>query len=248
MPTVAIRRNRYSPGERHQRHAHGYTNISLVLSGALVERVGTAEEYAGPLSVVVKPADTEHIDEFGPSGATLLQLRVPDEWNASFGRDVHPTRHWRWVRSLSTARWMLRIARRGENTSAGADDALAECLGAIDDSSRLSAGRAPDWLRHVRERIADECASQIRVSELAREAGVHPVYLTREFRRVYGTSVMGCIHQDRVRRAADALAGGIAPISHVALGAGFTDQPHLTRIFKRETGVTPAVFRGTLAG
>jgi AraC-like DNA-binding protein len=49
-----------------------------------------------------------------------------------------------------------------------------------------------------------------------------------------------------VRRAADALAGGTTPISQVALGAGFVDQPHLTRVFKRECGVTPAAFRRTV--
>jgi AraC family transcriptional regulator len=33
------------------------------------------------------------------------------------------------------------------------------------------------------------------------------------------------------------------PLAQVALDAGFTDQSHLTKIFKRHMSVTPAAFR-----
>jgi AraC-like DNA-binding protein len=36
------------------------------------------------------------------------------------------------------------------------------------------------------------------------------------------------------------------PLSDVALAAGFADQSHLTRIFKRVTGMTPGAFRAAL--
>jgi len=246
MPGLDIRTNHYAPGERHARHAHAYTNVSLVLAGALVERVGRTEEYASALSVVVKPAGTEHADVFGPAGATLLQLLVPGECV------VHSADRWRWMRSFATARWMLRIAARSADDAGDNDDnddnddtsdALAECLGTLDGTSTEQPERAPQWLQRVRERIADECTVRVRVSDLARDAGVHPVHLTRQFRRYYGTSVVGCVQLHRVRRAADALAGSSAPISHVALSAGFADQSHLTRVFKRGLGVTPGAFR-----
>ena len=244
MPALDIRANRYAPGERHARHAHAYTNVSLVLAGALVERVRRTEEYASALSVVVKPAGTEHEDVFGPAGATLLQLLVPDEYV------LHSIDQWRWMRSFATARWMLRIAACCADVARTDDDthdALAECLGTLDGSAQYQPDRAPAWLQRVRERIADECASRVRVGDLARDAGVHAVHLTREFRRYYGTSVVGYIQRERVGRAADALAGGSIPISHVALLAGFADQSHLTRVFKRGLGVTPGAFRAGAA-
>jgi AraC-like DNA-binding protein len=33
------------------------------------------------------------------------------------------------------------------------------------------------------------------------------------------------------------------PLSQIALDGGFTDQPHLTRLFRRIVGVTPAAWR-----
>lgn len=47
----------------------------------------------------------------------------------------------------------------------------------------------------------------------------------------------------RRRGLAASLLGGGAAISEVAHGCGFADQSHLTRQFRRETGLTPAVFR-----
>jgi len=59
---------------------------------------------------------------------------------------------------------------------------------------------------------------------------------------------MGCSpsefrRRQRVRRAADGLAGSRASIASVALSAGFSDQSHLTREFRREAGFSPRRFR-----
>ena len=249
MTPIIARRNHYSADERQPAHAHGYTNLSIVLRGSLMERVGRVEKYAGPLSVVVKPSDTEHSDVFGPSGAILFQLRLPLAWESSLRDHLNPASQWRWLQSMTVARWMLTIAQHTHSQqNDDALDALAECLGAIANAGDSRVTEVPSWIRRIRERIADECSSGLRVTALAAEGGVHPVYLTREFRRAYGTSIVGCMQQDRVRRAAAALANTSIPISHVALNSGFVDQPHLTRIFRRECGMTPAQFRHYTTG
>jgi AraC family transcriptional regulator len=37
------------------------------------------------------------------------------------------------------------------------------------------------------------------------------------------------------------------PLASIALEVGFTDQSHLTQVFRRTTGVTPGQFRSSLA-
>jgi len=46
-----------------------------------------------------------------------------------------------------------------------------------------------------------------------------------------------------VLRACQELTAGDAPLAEVALRAGFADQSHFTREFRRHVGVTPAAFR-----
>lgn len=51
------------------------------------------------------------------------------------------------------------------------------------------------------------------------------------------------VHRLRVRYASEALRRPGARLADVAADAGFADQSHMTRVFKRVTGVTPGDFR-----
>jgi len=58
----------YAPRRKQERHAHPYTNVSLVLAGSVEETVGGAHERAYALSVVIKPGGTEHANQYGARG------------------------------------------------------------------------------------------------------------------------------------------------------------------------------------
>ena len=103
--------------------------------------------------------------------------------------------------------------------------------------------KPPLWLESIRARIEAEFAQSWTLRDYARDAGVHPVELATRFRRHYRSSVGEYIRAHRVRCAMTALARTEAPIGEIALEAGFSDQSHLTRVFKKQTGVTPRQFR-----
>jgi AraC family transcriptional regulator len=74
-------------------------------------------------------------------------------------------------------------------------------------------------------------------------ADVHPVYLARQFRRWFGCSITEHVGRRRVQRAAAAIATSAGSLSVISYQNGFADQPHMSRVFSREVGVTPATFR-----
>jgi AraC family transcriptional regulator len=49
-----------------------------------------------------------------------------------------------------------------------------------------------------------------------------------------------------VERARELLAADDMPIAQVAAAAGFSHQEHLTRVFGRQTGMTPGAYRRSL--
>ena len=101
----------------------------------------------------------------------------------------------------------------------------------------------PLWLARVRARVADSCRRPPSRAELAELAGVDVAHLSRAFRAHFGTTVMGYA---RARRLADALrwlAWTDEAISAVARRCGYSDQGHLARECRRQTGMTPAAFR-----
>ncbi|GAA3440753.1 AraC family transcriptional regulator [Planomonospora venezuelensis] len=106
---------------------------------------------------------------------------------------------------------------------------------------------ALEALSRVRELIADDPVSRHSVEEFERLSGLDRWTLARQFRAAYGTSPtrFRTMRQlDRVRRL---LRGGMPPPG-AALEAGFADQSHMTRMFKRAYGLTPAAWAAALAG
>jgi AraC family transcriptional regulator len=68
----------------------------------------------------------------------------------------------------------------------------------------------------------------------------------RLFRQTLGVSPHQHVIQVRVNNARSLLSAGSGrrSLAEIASAVGFADQSHLTRHFKRITGVTPRQFRG----
>ena len=210
-----IRLVRYRPGERHLRHAHARSSVTLVLRGAIEERVGSTDECGTPLSVVVKPAGGEHADTFGPGGAATLQLILSPE-DQSLTAEAGPwAGGWRWCHANELARAMLRLGqvllRTGGDAArkrcppdlAALDDLVCETLAAINSPAADAGGVPPTWLVRVREALAADSTS-IRI--LAAGERVHPVVLARLFRRSFGMTPTAYRRRARARRAASLIA------------------------------------------
>jgi AraC family transcriptional regulator len=98
----------------------------------------------------------------------------------------------------------------------------------------------------VRERLDSRIGTRPSLAELAALARVHPVHLARSFRQHYGVSIGEYVRRLRLEWAAAQLAATQTPIALLAAQAGFADQSHFTRAFKRHTGLTPGRYRGVV--
>ena len=105
--------------------------------------------------------------------------------------------------------------------------------------------------RHVKRAcslLQERIAHPWSLSELAFEAGVHPMHLARAFRRYTGESIGQALRRLRVERASRLLVETSSSLAEIATASGFADQAHLTRVFRRHTAVTPARYRACLHG
>ncbi|WP_207419867.1 helix-turn-helix transcriptional regulator [Roseomonas haemaphysalidis] len=95
-------------------------------------------------------------------------------------------------------------------------------------------------------RLAEAPERPATLTELAALSGVSRFQLLRGFARAVGVTPHAYLLQQRVRLAQRLLAAGQRP-AEAAAGAGFPDQSHLTRAFRRQLGVTPARYRAAVA-
>jgi AraC-like DNA-binding protein len=101
-----------------------------------------------------------------------------------------------------------------------------------------SPGREPGAVRRSREYLEEHAAENVSLRALAGIAGLSAFHLCRVFHSAVGMPPHAYRTQIRVRRAKSLLRAGM-PIALAAAEAGFHDQAHLTRIFKRIVGLTP---------
>ncbi|HEX6063657.1 MAG TPA: AraC family transcriptional regulator [Longimicrobiales bacterium] len=232
--------NHYQPGLVQQRHAHRETSVTLILAGALEEHVGQTHEYARPLSVVIKPADTEHVNRISDAGATTLQLRLPAGLLAD---ELKMLGGWRWEHAGPVAQQFVRVLSAFRLRADHLDNEVIDLLAAVRPLQPRAGQDPPRWLAAVCEEIEDTLPAVLRVQLIARGADVHPVYLARQFRRFFGCSVTDYIARRRAQLAASYLARPDLGLSAVAYQAGYADQSHLCRGFRAASGVTPRAYR-----
>jgi AraC family transcriptional regulator len=101
----------------------------------------------------------------------------------------------------------------------------------------------PRWLAQALELLHEQFSEHLTIAHLATSVGVHPVHLAREFRRFYRCSIGEYVRRLRVEHASRRLCASDAPLAAIASAAGFSDQSHFSRTFKRFNGMTPAEYR-----
>jgi AraC family transcriptional regulator len=242
-------RSRLPAGFRIPEHTHDRHNLAYTVTGGVRETFGREQVRCRPGNVLLKPAGAPHADWFDARETITLQL----EWRP----DITPLAGPALDRVLLFgAGEVSTLAARLYAELHAEDDAtamIAEGL-ALEMVGRILRSRAPGredgvprWLSRVRDRLHDEPGAGLAIGALAAEAGVRADHLGRRFREVYGMTVGTYLRRIRLERAAAALIDPAQRLSEIALRAGFADQAHFTREFKRAFGVPPGAYRRATA-
>jgi AraC family transcriptional regulator len=146
----------------------------------------------------------------------------------------------------------LRLRREARETDAASalvmEGVTLELLGEISRCREPAMGRQPPrWLLQTEAMLRERFAESLTLEEIARNAGVHPVHLASAFRDGYGCTVGDFVRRLRIEHACREIARSDTPLIEIALDAGFANQSHFTRVFRRMTGLTPARYRRELA-
>ncbi|WP_394619636.1 helix-turn-helix domain-containing protein [Lentzea sp. JNUCC 0626] len=98
-----------------------------------------------------------------------------------------------------------------------------------------------DLATHAREVLSADLPARWTVQTLATRLGLSPRTLQRQLQP--GGGFQAVLATARADAAADLLMNTAHPLGVVGFACGYTDQPHLTREFKRRTAMTPAAYR-----
>lgn len=104
--------------------------------------------------------------------------------------------------------------------------------------------KTPAWAREIRDLIQDQIDTNLTLKELSKDLNIHPAYLSRAFSKHFDNLSFGdYIRKQRIEKAIEYLNNSNFSLTKIAYLTGFSDQSHFTRIFKKQTGKNPSVFR-----
>jgi len=237
----------YIPGHRLPEHAHEHPFFSLLVRGSFREDLKRGSRDCIPTSLVFYPEHEPHEEAFGENGGRSFHVELGSTWlnrmrdeGMAYAAGSSETLTGR--RNLLMTRLYAWFLSRGPSITA--EEIVLELLAEVTRTTHL--GRepsAPAWLERMRELLHARYREVVRVSELADEAGVHPVHAARVFRRHFGCTIGEYVLTLRIEDACAALGDPNESLSMIALATGFSDQAHFTRRFKEATGLPPGAYR-----
>ena len=129
-------------------------------------------------------------------------------------------------------------------------DELADLFAGI-KSTLLKCGSLPDpvnerqikkvQIRQAKEYIQENCLNKISLEETAYSCNMSMFHFERIFHQFTGMSPYAYLLFSRVKKTQEMLKKGIN-VTEAAYEAGFFDQSHFIRLFKKHVGVTPGNF------
>jgi AraC family transcriptional regulator len=240
----------YGP-RKWERHTHFRAFFAFLLSGGYLENLDRRQLAYRPFDLGFHPESTRHTDEICAGDTRFFLIELDEPWLRRL-RDAGPavTLAPRLCTSQDArlAARVFRAYRRGDARSEIlAEGLVLELLSGLMPAPRLSPRDPPAWLSRILDLLDSEYPRRISLESVAREVGLHPVYLSRAFRKLTGRSVSQYVATARIRFATRKLEESRLSLAQIALDAGFADQSHFTRTFRRETGQTPSAYRSSRA-
>lgn len=231
------------------RHSHDHPYLCLVLAGPFSETHGQHDRSCHRGSVVLYPAGESHTEHFGALPGRLFNVEVMDgsldRCNGKLGW-LNRSAHFASGPVTFLAARLFEEFRAVDDASVLATEGLALQLfaeiGRLPHARRRSRA-IPRWLVAVRDLLNERFSERLRLGTVAQAVGIHPVHVATVFRRHYGFTPATYVRRLRIDFARQELTGSDSPLSDIAQRAGFADQSHFSRTFRRQTGLTPSEFR-----
>jgi AraC family transcriptional regulator len=238
----------FPASHRLEKHFHDRTVVGLTLKGEWDSVLGTTRLANSPGMLHVEPAGDSHVNQFGPEGVHIVLIQP----NPTCQTLLQP-----FTTLLETALQMrvglsgIRIAELLQSELLDPDDLSPLAIESLSTdlliaalrSARVRSGSAPAWLTRTIDCLHERFLERPSLGELSSVAGVSAEHFNREFRRIYRMGAAEYIRHLRLDWAAERLRRHRESVAEIASAAGFADQSHFTRRFRKHFGVTPAAFR-----
>lgn len=234
---VTVRRTLDRSGTEVPEHAHDWPLLSLFVIGSYLNRTETGERFIAGPSAVLYAAGAAHHNVVGADGFEQIEIEFDPARLPDIRLPAGPVSSWIGGGGGAQAQALAKICSH----EVGEKAFLAALRRFLQTVPPACAIKRPGWLGKVTRGLKDDPGRS--VSALAREAGLHPSWLGTAYRQIAGEGLLDTAARFRVEHASKLLRETDQPFASVATAAGFCDQSHMIRNFRRILGRLPSTVR-----
>ena len=240
---------KYSGGTTTPLHGNEQALLVFVESGSYTKTSGRARHQCKKNKIIFVPAHHEQSDVFSSSETRCLVVDLSENFLCRLDSSRAILSRTALLSSSAFASYgseLVRELRQTDPLSAIAFESLLLNILVLGTRNVIQLGavkKTPAWLTMAKEILHERFLESVTIESIAREVGIHPVNLSQAFRRHFNITVGQYLRQLRIEFAARKLANTDRPLAEIAAAAGFCDQAHFTRTFRRIVNLTPLEYR-----
>jgi AraC family transcriptional regulator len=249
IPPAILSESIYQKSVALPEHSHELAFFTLILKGHYSEHYAGKQLVYAPLTVLWRHSNLSHRDKIEQNGSRFFFVEIKKTYlDRLLEYEKVPEHLFEQHGSLVWLASRLRAEVRDAQTCSPlvAEGITLEMLGNLARKNNFGEKSPPKWLVRVVDKLKAEFTENLSTEELAAEADVHPVHLAAVFRRFHHETIGDYVQKLRINYASKLLLDKEIPLCEIAYSAGFSDQSHFTRIFKRHLGITPGAFRSSM--
>jgi len=235
------------PAEEMPMHMHEDASFVFVIRGAYISSARNAGALCHGPALIFNPAGTRHRDRFQRLEGTFLGISIARDTLQRANQCARLREHATCFQNADVVATAQRIGREclawNQSSPLLVEGLCLELLASMGAPQAPPEKHPPNWLKVAHELLNDRFTEPLQIDELSAAVGVHPVHFVRAFRQHAGCTPGEYVRRRRIERAATLLAGSDEPIASVAALAGFADQSHFSKLFRRYRRMSPAEYR-----
>lgn len=222
-------------------HFHEDIHLSLILQGGNLESRKKEDSEILPGKIIAYNEGEIHRNRFTAFPSKNLNLEFKSDFfsmnDIRFKNlNLSGTKH------IETYLELIKIYRELHINDLYTYDAIQLSLRSLFTTVNLSKNK-PIWVKTLKEIIEDRWNEFISLDELALILNVHPVTISKYFKKYYDGSLGDYMRKIKVQRALHYLLNTNMSITEIAFICGFSDHSHMIRTFKMYIGYKPKSIR-----
>lgn len=222
-------------------HSHEDIHLSLILQGGNLESRKKEDRQVTPGKIMAYNQGEIHRNRFTAFPSKNLNLELKTEFFVKNNLSFHQLNS---SSTLQTEAYLelIKIYKELHVDDVYTKESIKSSLTLLFTPLTISSYK-PIWVDQLRDLIEDRYNEFISLKELSKILNVHPVTISKYFKKYYRGSLGDYMRKVKVQRALEYLFHTKMSLTEIAYASGFSDQSHMTRVFKMYLGFIPKEIR-----